>query len=331
MTGAVVHLVLAALTLPGAAGSGAPETIASARALIEALSGGRVVIEVDTDGRSCGAPDACLDALAVGDIDLYVASTPEAARLVPEFHVLDVPYLLESDAVVDLVFTGVFFERMRDALIRESGVRLLGLSGGGGWRGIATRTGPVRGPDDLRGVTLATGDSPMLRAWTRAVGATPAPVSRSDRAASDVDGDVEGRVGSVIDLAAVADERAFRYLTRDDHGFPAGVWLMREEAYQALPVDLRQVMNAAIGELARLALAEERRRTAGALRAFEAAGGAVHALSADERRAFVMAAGRVSTGYMEEYGHEWLVWFEGAIAEAERQIALTRGRDEARP
>ena len=44
--------------------------------------------------------------------------------------------------------------------------------------------------------------------------------------------------------------------------------------------------------------------------------------SAAERRAFVMAAGRVSTWYMEEYGYEWLVWLEGAIAEAEREIAL---------
>ena len=331
MTTAIARLVLAAVTLPGAAGSGAPDTIASAGDLIEALSGGRLVVEVDTDGRSCGAPDACLDALAAGDIDLYLASTAAAARLVPELHVLDVPYLLESDAVAERVFTGIFFERMHDALIRQAGLRLLALSGGGGWRGIATRTGLVRGPDDLQGVTLGTGDSPVLTAWARAVGATPAPVSWSDRAVSALGQGVEGRAGSVIDLAAVAAGGAFRYLTRDDHGFPAGLWLMRDEAYQALPVDLRQVIDAAVAELARLAWAEEGRRTADALAAFEAAGGTVYALSAAERRAFVMAAGRVSTWYMAEYGHEWLVWFEAAIAEAERQIALTGKGAEARP
>ena len=319
------------MTLPGASGSGAPDTIASAGDLIEALSGGRLVVEVDTDGRSCGAPDACLDALAAGDIDLYLASTAEAAGLVPELHVLDVPYLLESDAVVERVFTGIFFERMHVALIRQSGLRLLALSGGGGWRGIATRTEPVRGPDDLQGVPIGTGDSPVLTAWARAVGATPAPVSWSNRADSAPGQGVEGRAGSVIDLTAVADGGAYRYLTRDDHGFPAGLWLMREEAYQALPADLRQVIDAAVGELARLALAEEGRRTADALAAFAAAGGTVYALSAAERRTFVMAAGRVSTWYMAEYGHEWLVWFEAAIAEAERQVALTDRRAEARP
>lgn len=331
VTGAAIRLVLAAVTLPGAAGSGAPDTIASAGDLIEALSGGRLSVEVDTEGGSCGAPDACLDALAAGDIDLYLASTPEAARLVPEFHVLDVPYLLESDAVVELVFTGVFFERMRDALLETSGFRLLGLSGGGGWRGIATRAGPVRGPDDLRGVTLGTDESPVLAAWARAVGATPAPVAGSNRAAAGPDGGMAARAGSVIDLAAVDGDARFRHLTRDGHGYPAGLWLMRDEAYEALPVDLRQVMIAAVGEIARLARAEERRRTAAAVTAFEAAGGSVQTLSAAERRAFVMAAGRVSTGFMEEYGHEWMVWFEGAIAAAERQIALTGGNEEARP
>ena len=332
----VVQLVVAALTIPGATGSGAPETIGSAGDLIGALSGGRIAVEVDVDGASCGDPDACLDALAAGDIDVYLASTPEAARLAPEFHVLDVPYLLESDAVVELVFTGVFFERMRDELLRESGLRLLGLSGGGGWRGIATRTGPVRTPDDLHGLTLGARESPVLTAWAGAVGATPAPVAGSARpgsgsVAAGPGPDVQGRAGSVMDLAASGGDGAFRYVTRDDHGYPAGLWLMREEAYQALPVDLRQVMNAAIGELARLARAEERRRTADAIAAFEAAGGSVHVLSPAERRAFVMAAGRVSTGYMEEHGHEWMVWFEGAIAAAERQIELTGGSGEARP
>ena len=51
VTGAAIRLVLAALTLPGAAGSGAPDTIASAGDLIEALSGGRLSVEVDTERR----------------------------------------------------------------------------------------------------------------------------------------------------------------------------------------------------------------------------------------------------------------------------------------
>ncbi len=324
-------LLVAALTLPGAAGSGAPDTIASAGQLIEALSAARLSVEIDTEGHSCGAPDRCLDALAAGEVDLYLATTREVAELIPEFHILDVPYLLESDTVVEMVFTGAFFERMRDVLLRRSGLRLLAISGGGGWRGIATRTAPARAPDALRGVTLQTGDSPVATAWARAVGATPAPVAWSDRSTLPVGHDVEGRAGSLIDIARADDDRNFQHLTRDDHGFSAGLWLMREEAYQALPVDLRQVMNAAFRELARLALAEERRRTTGALAAFEAAGGAVHALSAQERRAFVMAAGRVSTWYMDEYGHEWLVWFEGAIAEAERQIGFAGGGVETRP
>ena len=42
-----------------------------------------------------------------------------------------------------------------------------------------------------------------------------------------------------------------------------------------------------------------------------------------------MAAGRVSTWYMDEYGYEWLVWLEGAIAEAEREIALAKAREDA--
>ena len=104
---------------------------------------------------------------------------------------------------------------------------------------------------------------------------------------------------------------------------------MNEQAYQALPADLQQLVRAGFDELARLTLARARARSAEAIAAFEAAGGQVHTPSPAERRMFVMAAGRVSTWYMDEYGYEWLVWLEGAIAEAEREIFLANARQEA--
>ena len=102
--------------------------------------------------------------------------------------------------------------------------------------------------------------------------------------------------------------------------------MMNEPAYQELPADLQQLLGAGFDELARLTLAGARNRASEAIAVYEAAGGQLHVPSAAERRAFVMAAGRVSTWYMDEYGYEWLVWLEGAIAEAEREIALANAR-----
>ena len=291
-------------------------------ALVESLSAGRLAVRIDADGGRCDAPASCLAALQAGTIDVYRSTVPDVGRLFPELHVLDVPYLLETDEVVARVFRGAFFARLRDALLHRTGLRLMALGGAGGWRGIATGTRLVRTPADVRGLTLRTADSPVEIAWARALGASPAPGPWPEFRAALASGRIGGTADGVIDIVGAGLQDRLTRLTQDRHGYRAALWLMNGQTYQALPPDLRQLVRAGFDELARLTLARAREREAAAVAAFEAAGGRIHTPSAAERRAFVMAAGRVSTWYMDEYGHEWLVWLEGAIAEAEREIAL---------
>lgn len=305
---------------------------AAFESLVESLSTGRITVEVDAGGEYCGEPVACLAALQEGAIDVYRATVPDIGRLMPELHVFDVPYLLETDEVVEWVFRGTFFARVRDALLHETGLRLMALGSAGGWRGIATASRVVRTPADVQGLTLRTADSPVEIAWARAIGALPDPILRPALSGHLASGRIDGTADGVVDVVEAGLQDDLPYLTQDRHGYRAGLWLMNEEAHQGLPSDLQQLLRAGFEELARLSLARAWERAAEARAAFEAAGGRVHVPSAAERRAFVMAAGRVSTWYMAEYGYEWLVWLEGAIAEAEREIALTNARqDEARP
>ena len=323
-----VHTVT--MTLPD--GAVDAEEASGFEGLIESLSRGRIAVEIDENGGRCGEPAACLAALQAGTISAYRSTVPDIGRLMPELHVLDVPYLLETDAVVELVFRGVFFARMRDALLHRTGLRLMALGSAGGWRGIATTSRAVRTPADLQGLRLRTADSPIEMAWARALGASPVPASWRELRAGLASGRIAGTADGAIDIVRGGLQEDLRYLTPDRHGYRAGLWLMNDEAYQGLPADLRQIVQAGFNELARVTLARARERHAEAIAAVEAAGGRVHEPTVEERRSFVMAAGRVSTGYMDEYGYEWLVWLEGAIAEAERELAVANVRqDRARP
>lgn len=318
------------MVLPAAAVD-TPEA-AAFESLVESLSAGRIVVEIDTSGGRCDGPAACLAALQAGTIDVYRSTVPDIGRLMPELHVLDVPYLLETDEVVEWVFRGAFFARMRDALLHETGLRLMTVGSAGGWRGIATASRTVRTPADTQGITLRTTDSPVEIAWARALGAVPEPLPWLELPAHFASGRVGGTTDGVVDIVAAGLQDALPYLAQDRHGYRAALWLMNEEAHQSLPPDLRQLLGAGFDELGRSSLARGRERAAEANAAFEAADGQVHVLSAAERRAFVMAAGRVSTWYMDEYGYEWLVWLEGAIAEAEREIALRNASEvQSRP
>ena len=313
------------MVLPAAAVDSAEA--AAFESLVESLAMGRIAIDIDAGGAHCDDPPECLAALQAGTIDVYRSTVPAIGRLMPELHVLDVPYLLETDEVVEWVFRGAFFARMRDALLHRTGLRLMALGSAGGWRGIATSSRVVRTPADVQGLALRTADSPVEIAWARAIGASPEPVPWRELPTALASGRIGGTADGVVDVVEAGFQDGLSYLTQDRHGYRAGLWLMNEEAHRALPSDLRQLLRAGFDELGRSSLARARERAAGAVAAFEAAGGRVHAPSAAERRAFVMAAGRVSTWYMDEYGYEWLVWLEGAIGEAEREIALANARE----
>lgn len=320
-----IHTI-AMVVPPGSTSAESAETTAL-RVLVESLSMGRIAVDIDSDGGRCGNPAQCLSALRTGKIDVYMATAPDAGRLFPAVHVLDVPYLLESDEVVDRVFRGAFFARLRDALLHGTGLRLMALGSAGGWRAIATTGRLVRTPADMGGLTLRTAESPVEIEWARALGATASPAAWSELPAALASGRIGGSADGITEIVGRNLHEGFSYLTRDRHGYRAALWLMNDAAYRALPADLQPVLRAGFDELARLTLARARAREAEAVAAFEAAGGEVYTPTGSERRAFVMAAGRVSTWYMEEHGHEWLVWLEGSIAEAEREIALADARE----
>ena len=288
--------------------------------LVDGITEGRVTIDTEFDpSQHCADADGCLAALQAGDIDIYRATADELVVLFPELQVLDLPYLIESSEVAELVFSGAFFARMRDAILERTDLRLMAVSNVDGWRHIANNVHEVRTPDDLDGVTLATLDVPVHVETTRALGATPLTGPPADAASAAVTS--QGSRTGVLSLLANDAESRPAHLTLDRHNYVVALWLMNERAYRQMPLDLQQIVQLGFDELKRLTLGFPDAREAEALAAFESAGGQVYVPTDDERRAFVMAGGRVSTWFMDAYGYEWLVWLEGAIAEAERELA----------
>ena len=286
--------------------------------VVESLSVDRIVVEVNHGGRSCGDADGCVAAVQTGRIDVYQATVDDLAAVFPELQVLDVPYLFESDLVVERVFEGPFYTRVRDAILERTGLRLMAVSHGGGWRNIASTTYEVRDPDDARGLTFRTVDSPIQIELTRALGATPRVVPRTKVSAALTDGVIQGATTGILEIASVDPDGHFEHLTLDRHSYMMALWLMNDAAYEAFPGDVRQIVRGGFDELRRLTFAFPNEGETEALAAFEARGGHLQTPTPSERRAFVMAAGRVSTWFMEKYGSEWLVWLEEAIAAAEQ-------------
>ena len=290
--------------------------VAAFTEVVTSLSGRRInVEEVVVGAPDCVDGASCVDALLGGKVDVYQATVGDLVPVFPELQVLDIPYLFEHDGVIANVLVGPFYTHLKTEMSDQSDLQLMALSHGGGWRGIATRTVPVRGPDDVRGLAIAVDQTPIQLELVRALGAEPRALSGSGASDDDVDGAIVG----VLDLDA-GRPLPFGHLTLDRTSYGVTLWLMNGGSYAALPTDLQQAVRVGFEELRRLSFGFPNEAQAAALEAFEAGGGQLHMPTADERRAFVMAGGRVSTWFMDTYGSDWLVWLEEAITEAERQV-----------
>jgi len=289
--------------------------------LVRSLTEGRVSIEFESASTHCANAANCLQALQSGEVDIARVELDNVAALFPELQVLEIPYLIESARVAELVFTGTFYSRMRDAILDRTGLRLMAVSNVGGWRHIANNVREVRLPEDLEGLQFQTVNLPVHIEITRAFGASPVGTLGDTRVRSDSTVEMaQGLRTGIVDLLKTERETRPTFLTVDRHTYIIGFWLMNERSYRLMPLDLQQIVQLGFDELRRITLAFPDNREAQALDTFKADGGQIYVPTADEKRAFVAAGGRVSTWFMDLYGYEWLVWLEGAIAEAEREL-----------
>ena len=292
--------------------------------LVDGLTEGQVSVSFESAAAHCVDSAGCLQALQAGELDIARVKLDDIATLFPELQVLEVPYLIESARVAELVFTGTFFSRMRDAILDRTGLRLMAVSNIGGWRHIANDVRELRAPEDLEGLKFQTANVPVHIETTRALGASPAGVSGDTLILNDLAVEPsQGLRTGIIDLLKRVPETRPTFLTVDRHAYIIGFWLMNERSYRLMPLDLQQIVQLGFDELRRITLSFPDNREAAALDVFRADGGQVYVPTADEQRAFVTAAGRVSTWFMDAYGYEWLVWLEGAIAEAERELSAS--------
>jgi TRAP-type C4-dicarboxylate transport system substrate-binding protein len=135
---------------------------------------------------------------------------------------------------------------------------------------------------------------------------------------------MDGAMLGLLESSGVSRDGLFKHVTLDRHGYLIALWLINDTVYEALPRDLQQVVEAGFHELKRLTFTFPHPGESDALATFAAGGGSVYTPTTDERRAFIMAAGRVSTWFMDTYGADWIVWLEEAIAEVERRVRRPR-------
>jgi len=287
------------------------QTLARMADRIEAASGGRLRVERQLGARGVGERDV-IARLRRGDLAFSAVTTGVASNYLPELQVLDLPYAFDERAQAYRVLDGPLGRRLLDGFRRFHLVGLGYLEHGA--RHFTNARHPIRRPEDLRGLVVRVMESSLFKALCHALGATPKAVPVTGLREALQTGAVDAQENPIVNIYQREIHRYHRHLTLDAHTHGAMVLLGSQAILDALPADLRAVVEAAAREVIPRNRDLSERTDAATVATFIREGVQVVQLSAEEREAFRRATRPVWEQFRSVIG-------DGTLQEFERELA----------
>ena len=294
---------------------------------VESASNGAIEVEIFMGTQLCSNGAECLQGIADGSIDVYIATSGGVSGIFPYVQVLDLPYLMADDRIAEAVLEvdSPLVNTMQDMVLEDSGgaVRLMTVGNTGGWRNFANTVGTVQTPEDLERLKIRTVVADLPQELVRALGASPTPIPWPELFTSLQTGVVEGSKNGITDIMGMKfPDAGLQYLTLDGHAYMGALWFMNNQKFMEMPEELRKVVVDGFYQLQQATFASPKRKSIPAYEEFVAGGGEIYVPTPEEKAAFAEAAAPVYDWFAEnvEGGDEVLSAMQEAVAQAEAEL-----------
>lgn len=212
--------------------------------LVEERTDGAVVIEVYPD-RQLGEEREMVEGLQLGTVDMVVTSTGPVGSFVPEFTVIDLPFLFESSEHAYRVFDG---EIGQELLAGFEPAGIVGLAiWENGWRHLTTNI-PVESPADLQGMKLRTMQNPVHMAAFENFGASPIPMAWGEVFTSLSQGVIDAQENPITIIYTNNLWEVQKNVTMTGHVYGPHVALFSKVVWDGLPEEAREAIIASMPE-----------------------------------------------------------------------------------
>ena len=301
---------------------------------VENASNGAITVELFIGTQLCSAPEECMQGVADGSIDIYIATSSGAANIFPYVQVLDLPYLMSDDRVAEAVLdnNSDFVNLLQSKVLEDSGgsMRLMTIGNTGGWRNFANTKRRVQMPSDMEGLKIRTVVADLPQELVKALGAAPTPIPWPELFTSFQTNVVEGSKNGITDIMGMKfPDAGLQYVTLDGHAYMGAMWYMNNEQFMGLSDDLKAVVIDGFYQLQQATFASPKRKSIQAYEDFVAGGGDLYVPTPDEKAAFKDAAAPVYDWFKDNVdgGTEVFDALTASVAAAEAEIEASRAGD----
>ncbi len=256
-------------------------------------------------------------AIRQGVIDMAIGSTINWSPQVKQLNLFSMPFLMPDYAAIDALTHGDVGKQMFDILDKAGVVPL--AWGENGYREVTNSKGPIRKPEDLKGLKLRVVGSPLFSDIFTALGANPTQMSWADAQPALSSGAVDGQENPMsVFTAAKMHTIGQKYVTMWGYVADPLIFVVNKEVWASWsPADQAIVRQAAIDAgkeeiaIARKGLIEADKPL---LKEIAGLGVTITELTPAEREAFVKATRPVYDKWKSQIGADLVSAAEKSIA-----------------
>jgi tripartite ATP-independent transporter DctP family solute receptor len=183
----------------------------------------------------------------VGSIDMMITGSSIWATVAPEFGMLDLGYMFDSNAHAAKALDGGVGDQLARILNDRTGCTVLGWAAHFGPRSVYTKT-PVTSLAEIKGVKLRVLPTPAFIETFKLMGATPTPIPFNELYTAVQTGVVDGYEHDAATVLASKLYEVSKHCWLTEHLFSPMIAVIGKRGLDRMPADIRPAVVQAAAE-----------------------------------------------------------------------------------
>ena len=209
-------------------------------------SSGKIKVQVYADSQ-IGDIQQLIAGMQLGTVDMAYLGVGNSGQLKDcgALNVPYLPYLFKNKDKATEVLNGPIFQELYESCAKSSGLRSFAVAGARSPRAIVTTRGPVRKPEDLKGMRLRIPPVPIFRDTFESLGVKVVPLGLNEVYMALSRGQVDGQDNGFDLTLTFRFHEVSKYWSATDHVYDVAAWYISEKRWRSLTKEQQELFKRA--------------------------------------------------------------------------------------
>lgn len=214
--------------------------------VVDKESGGKIRVQVYADSQ-IGDIQQLIAGMQLGTVDMAYLGVGNAGQLkgCGPLNVAYLPYLFKNKEKATLVLNGPVMQEFYDTCAATAGVRVFAVAGARSPRAIVTTKGPIKKPEDLKGMRLRIPPIPIFRETFESLGVKVVPLGLNEVYMALSRGQVDGQDNGFDLTLTFRFHEVSKYWTATDHVYDVAAWYISERRWKSMSKEQQDLFKKA--------------------------------------------------------------------------------------